>query len=374
MWCPSANGARRTCSRSPPPPKSRSEHPIGEAVVAEAEARGLALPTVEAFQSQTGLGIDATVGGRAVLIGNRDFLDARDIEQQTLDGLEADLAASGKTVVRVAVDGAAAGVLAVADTVRATSKAAVQSLRDLGLEVVMVTGDAEASARAVATEVGIERIEANVRPADKAEVVRRYQREGRVVAMVGDGINDAPALAAADVGVAMGAGTDVAIEASDVTLMRDSLGAVADAFRLSGSHAPDDQAEPLLRVRLQHHRHPARGGRAVSLLRPASLADLRLSGDGALVRFRGHEQPPPSALHRRFPFMNSVLTCPVCHFAEDLPMPDDACVYFHECTRCRTRLRPEPGDCCVFCSYGSVPCPPVQADGACCRTTTEGEG
>ena len=214
--------------------ETRSEHPIGEAVVAEAEARGLSLPAVNAFQSQTGLGIEATVDGRAVLIGNRDFLAEREIEQTNLDPIETELAASGKTVVRVAVDGSTAGVLAVADTIRPTSKAAVQSLRALGLDVVMVTGDAEASARAVAAEVGIEHVEANVRPADKAEVVRRYQREGRVVAHVGDGINDAPALAAADVGVAMGAGTDVAIEASDVTLMRDSLGAVADAFRLSG--------------------------------------------------------------------------------------------------------------------------------------------
>jgi Cu+-exporting ATPase len=214
--------------------ETRSEHPIGEAVVAEAEARGLSLPAVNTFHSQTGLGIEATVDGRAVLIGNRDFLAEREIEQTNLDPIETELAASGKTVVRVAVDGSTAGVLAVADTIRPTSKAAVQALRDLGLDVVMVTGDAEASARAVAAEVGIEHVEANVRPADKAEVVRRYQREGRVVAHVGDGINDAPALAAADVGVAMGAGTDVAIEASDVTLMRDSLGAVADAFRLSG--------------------------------------------------------------------------------------------------------------------------------------------
>jgi Cu+-exporting ATPase len=213
--------------------EARSEHPIGEAVVAEAEARGLALPAVAAFQSQTGLGIEATVDGRAVLIGNRDFLAERGVEQAALESFETDLAKAGKTVVRVAVDGAAAGVLAVADTVRPTSKAAVAALRDLGLDIVMVTGDAEASARAVAAEVGIEHVEANVRPADKAEVVRRYQRAGRVVAHVGDGINDAPALAAADVGVAMGAGTDVAIEASDVTLMRDSLGAVADAFRLS---------------------------------------------------------------------------------------------------------------------------------------------
>jgi Cu+-exporting ATPase len=220
--------------------ETRSEHPIGEAIVAEAEACGLALAPVMAFQSQTGLGIEATVGHRAVLIGNRAFLAERGVEQAPLDEVEADLAASGKTVVRIAVapGGAgqaleAAGVLAVADTVRPTSREAVQSLRALGIDVVMVTGDAEPSARAVAAEVGIERVEANVRPADKAEVVRRYQREGRVVAHVGDGINDAPALAAADVGVAMGAGTDVAIEASDVTLMRDSLLAVADAFRLS---------------------------------------------------------------------------------------------------------------------------------------------
>ncbi len=211
----------------------RSEHPIGEAIVAEAEARGLALPPLEAFQSQTGLGVEATVAGRTVLIGNRDFLDEHGIEQDVLDSIAIDLAQAGKTVVRVAVDGKAAGVLAVADTVRASSKAAVQALRNLGLEVVMVTGDGEASAQAVAEAVGIERVEANVRPAQKAEVVRRYQREGRVVAMVGDGINDAPALAAADVGVAMGAGTDIAIEASDVTLMRDSLAVVAEAFRLS---------------------------------------------------------------------------------------------------------------------------------------------
>ena len=213
--------------------EAQSEHPIGEAIVAEAEARGLALPPVEGFQSQTGLGIEATVGGRDVRIGNRAFLDGHGIAQTELEGVEKRLAWEGKTVVRVAVDGAAAGVLAVADTVRDTSKAAVQALRDLGIEVVMVTGDGEASAKAVAKAVGITHVEANVRPADKAEVVRRYQRAGRVVAHVGDGINDAPALAAADVGVAIGTGTDVAIEASDVTLVRDSLLAVADAFRLS---------------------------------------------------------------------------------------------------------------------------------------------
>ncbi|MEM1042613.1 MAG: heavy metal translocating P-type ATPase [Bacteroidota bacterium] len=213
--------------------EARSEHPIGEAIVAEAQARGLALPTAEAFQSQTGLGVEATVDGRAVVIGNRAFLEERGIDQSTLDSDDADLARSGKTVVRVALDGEAAGVLAVADAIRPESAAAVKALRTLGLEVVMVTGDAEASARAVAEAVGIERVEANVRPADKAEVVRRYQRDGRVVAHVGDGINDAPALAAADVGVALAAGTDVAVEASDVTLMHSDPRAVAEAFRLS---------------------------------------------------------------------------------------------------------------------------------------------
>jgi Cu+-exporting ATPase len=212
--------------------EARSEHPIGRAVAAAAEARGLTLPPVEAFASQTGLGIEARIQGQDVVIGNRAFMADRRIEGPW-EAHEADLAALGKTTVHVAVDGQAAGTLAVADTVRPTSKAAVQALHALGIEVAMVTGDAEPAARAIAAEVGIDHVKAGVLPADKAAAVRAFQEDGRVVAMVGDGINDAPALAQADVGIAVHTGTDAAIEASDVTLMRDDLQMVAEAFHLS---------------------------------------------------------------------------------------------------------------------------------------------
>ncbi|MDX1545750.1 MAG: copper-translocating P-type ATPase, partial [Rhodothermales bacterium] len=213
--------------------EARSEHPIAEAIVRAAEARGLPALRVERFTSRTGLGIEARVDGQDVVIGKPAFLAEQGHDPAAWAGTAARLAEEGKTAVLVAVAGRAAGALAVADAVRPTSRDAVAALHRLGMTVAMVTGDAEATARAVAREVGIDRVEAGVLPGDKAEIVRRYQAEGRVVAMVGDGINDAPALAAADVGVAIGTGTDVAIEASDVTLMRDDLGAVADAFRLS---------------------------------------------------------------------------------------------------------------------------------------------
>ena len=213
--------------------ETRSEHPIGEAIVAAAQGRGVALSAVESFHSQTGLGIEARIDGHDVLLGNAAFLHKRDLPLETWDRIPSALSEQGKTAVLVAIDGQPAGALAVADAVRPTSKAAVAALHDLGIEVAMVTGDAEASARAVARTVGIDHVAAGVLPGDKAEAIRRFQAEGRVVAMVGDGINDAPALAQADIGVAIGTGTDIAIEASDVTLMRDDLGAVAEAFRLS---------------------------------------------------------------------------------------------------------------------------------------------
>ncbi|MFQ5570497.1 MAG: heavy metal translocating P-type ATPase [Rhodothermales bacterium] len=213
--------------------ETRSEHPIGEAVVAAAEARVLHLPSVEAFTSRTGLGIEARIDGHEVLIGNAAFLQEHALATTAWQPAVAPLADTGKTAVLVAIDGEPAGALAVTDAVRPTSQAAIEALHALGIEVAMVTGDAEVTARAVAREVGIDHVEAGVLPGDKAEAVRRFQAQGRVVAMVGDGINDAPALAQADVGVAIGTGTDVAIEASDATLMRDDLGAVVEAFHLS---------------------------------------------------------------------------------------------------------------------------------------------
>ena len=213
--------------------EARSEHPIGAAIVEAAQARKLSLSDVESFASQTGSGIEARIEGRDVRIGNAAFLNGSGVQESVQTEDEDALARDGKTIVRVAVGGELAGLLAVSDAIRATSEEAVRRLHERGVEVVMLTGDAAASAQAVARAVGIDRVEADVRPEDKAAVVAALQAEGRVVAMVGDGINDAPALAQADVGIAIGTGTDVAIEASDVTLLRDNLLAVSDAFRLS---------------------------------------------------------------------------------------------------------------------------------------------
>lgn len=214
--------------------ETHSEHPIGEAIVAAAQDRGLALGKVETFTSRTGLGIQARVDGHDLLIGNGAFLAENGLPDAAWDGIERHLSGREQTLVQAAVDGKPAGVLAIADTVRPTSKAAVKTLHDLGIRVAMITGDTEEAARAIAADVGIDEIRAGVRPEGKAQAIRDFQDQGYVVAMVGDGINDAPALAQADVGVAIGTGTDVAVETSDVTLMRDDLTAVAAAFRISG--------------------------------------------------------------------------------------------------------------------------------------------
>ncbi|HET6568745.1 MAG TPA: HAD-IC family P-type ATPase, partial [Rhodothermales bacterium] len=214
--------------------ETRSEHPIGEAIVAAARERGIVPGTVERFASRTGLGIEARVNGRDVVIGNAAFLAEHGIPQTGWNGTEGDPALASQTLVWAAVDGTPAGVLGIADTVRPTSRAAIQTLHDLGLRVAMITGDTEAAAEAIAAEVGIDDVRAGVRPEGKAQAIRAFQAQGHVVAMVGDGINDAPALAQADAGIAIGTGTDVAVETSDVTLMRDDLTAVAAAFRISG--------------------------------------------------------------------------------------------------------------------------------------------
>ncbi len=211
-----------------------SEHPIGRAIAEGARARGVALALVESFAGTQGLGVQGVVDGKAVVAGRERFL--ADWSLELGDDLRAakDAAeAAGRTPVLVGWDGAARAVLVVADTVKATSAEAVGRLRDLGLRPVLLTGDNRRVADAVAAEVGIDEVIAEVLPGDKVAVIRRLQAEGRVVAMVGDGVNDAAALAQADLGLAMGTGTDVAIEASDITLARGDLRSAADAVRLS---------------------------------------------------------------------------------------------------------------------------------------------
>jgi P-type Cu+ transporter len=211
-----------------------SEHPIARAIAAGARDRGARLAPVEGFASTDGLGVQGVVHGHAVVAGRERFL--ADWALHLTDDLRAarDAAeAAGRTPVFVGWDGAARAVLVVSDTVKGTSAEAVAGLRRLGLRPVLLTGDNEHAARAVAAQVGIDEVVAEVLPADKVDVVRRLQGEGRVVAMVGDGVNDAAALAQADLGLAMGTGTDVAIEASDLTLVRGDLCAAVDAIRLS---------------------------------------------------------------------------------------------------------------------------------------------
>ena len=210
-----------------------SEHPLGEAVVKGARGRGLSLSDAEEFEAVTGGGVRARVEGREVLVGNRRFLTESGVSEDGLVPRSEELAAGGKTPMFVAVDGKPAGLVAVADVVREESREAVERLHSLGLEVAMLTGDNSRTAGAIAGELGIDRVLAEVRPEDKAGEVKRLQAEGKRVGMVGDGINDAPALAQADVGVAIGTGTDVAMEAADLTLISGDVRGVAKAVGLS---------------------------------------------------------------------------------------------------------------------------------------------
>ncbi|MEB3980385.1 heavy metal translocating P-type ATPase [Mycobacterium sp. 663a-19] len=213
--------------------ESDSEHPIASAVVAGARERGIDIPALSAFDSITGKGVRATVAGLTVLVGTATLLTENGIDTAELEHISAKLAAEGKTPILAAVDRHPAGVIAVADTVKDDSVAAIAALRELRLQVVMITGDNARTAAAIARQVGVERVLAEVLPEHKAGEIRRLQAEGRRVGMVGDGINDAPALAQADVGLAIGTGTDVAIEAADITLISGSLAGVVTAIRLS---------------------------------------------------------------------------------------------------------------------------------------------
>jgi Cu+-exporting ATPase len=210
-----------------------SEHPLAAAIVQGAEERGLRLAPVEAFASQTGRGVRGTVEGRTVALGNAAFFAEQGVEPSAFAGRAEAERREGRTVVFLAVDGVPRALLSVADPVKESARDAVRDLRAEGVEIVMLTGDDRAAAEAVARALGIARLEAEVLPARKAEVVRRLQAEGRVVAVAGDGVNDAPALAASRVGIAMGTGTDVAMQSAGITLVEGDLRGIVRARRLS---------------------------------------------------------------------------------------------------------------------------------------------
>ena len=210
-----------------------SEHPLGEALVREARSRGLQLDEPADFQAIPGQGVQARVNGSSVALGNRALLQALGSAIDGLAEAARELSEEGKTPMFLAVDGTAVGIIAVADTLRPNARESVSQLQRMGLEVVMVTGDNARTARAIAGQLGVDRVEAEALPQDKAAVVRQLQSQGKVVAMIGDGINDAPALAQADVGMAMGTGADVAMESAEVTLMRGDVASVITAIDLS---------------------------------------------------------------------------------------------------------------------------------------------
>jgi Cu+-exporting ATPase len=210
-----------------------SEHPLAEAIVRGAEDRGVALLRSEEFDSITGKGVTGTVDGRSVALGNQKLFEAMSIEASDLFARAESGRADGQTVMLVAIDGRGAGLIGVADPIKETSSEAIRDLHNEGVQVVMLTGDSRTTAEAVARKLGIDRVEAEVLPDRKAAIVKQLQDEGRMVAMAGDGINDAPALAQSQVGIAMGTGTDVAMESAGVTLVKGDLRGIVRARRLS---------------------------------------------------------------------------------------------------------------------------------------------
>ena len=212
-----------------------SEHPLAAAIIRSANERGLSLAPVDNFNSPVGKGVTGSVDGRKLVVGNRRIMTEAGIDTSSLDKDADGLRHEGATAIFVAIDGKAAGILAIADPIKATTPAAISALKAAGIRVVMLTGDNATTAKAVAQKLGITDVEAEVLPEDKSKIVERFRQQGRVVAMAGDGVNDAPALAAADVGIAMGTGTDVAMESAGVTLLRGDLNGIVRARHLSAA-------------------------------------------------------------------------------------------------------------------------------------------
>ena len=210
-----------------------SEHPLGESIVRDAEEKNLTLKTVSNFEAIPGKGIQCSIEDKRILLGNYKLMKDKNINLKNLLATSEELALKGKTPMFIAIDEKIAGIIAVADTVKETSKKAIETLQKMGLEVVMLTGDNLKTAKAIAKEVGVDRVIAEVLPQEKAEKIKTLQDEGKKVAMVGDGINDAPALAIADIGMAIGSGTDIAMESADIVLMKGDILHVVGAIQLS---------------------------------------------------------------------------------------------------------------------------------------------
>ncbi len=213
--------------------ESASEHPLAHAIVEYGKKQAISMKPLEHFSAITGHGIEAVIDGKSILIGTRKLMKERSVAISVHEDKMVELEKQGKTVMLVAIDGQLAGIIAVADTVKESSKEAIQTLKQMGIDVYMATGDNQRTAEAIANEVGIEHVYAEVLPEDKANIVEELQKQGKRVAMVGDGINDAPALAKADIGMAIGTGADVAIETADVTLVGGDLRHIPKAIELS---------------------------------------------------------------------------------------------------------------------------------------------
>ncbi|WP_226683764.1 heavy metal translocating P-type ATPase [Sutcliffiella horikoshii] len=213
--------------------EKQSEHPLAQAIVEGIQAKGIEFDSVNSFEAIPGYGIEAVVGENTVVVGTRKLMNKHHVAVEHAEDMVRELETNGKTAMLIAVNGEYKGIITVADTIKDTSKQAVKRLKDMGLEVVMMTGDNERTAKAIAQHAGIDQVIAEVLPEQKAEEVAKLQKQGKKVAMVGDGINDAPALVTADIGMAIGTGTDVAMEAADITLMRGDLNSIADAIIMS---------------------------------------------------------------------------------------------------------------------------------------------
>ncbi|HED23914.1 MAG TPA: heavy metal translocating P-type ATPase, partial [Firmicutes bacterium] len=213
--------------------ESASEHPLGAALVEEAAARSIVPGEVQEFSSLTGLGVEGRIGDQAVLVGSNRLMDMQEIVSSGAEKMLDRLEEEGKTAVLTAIDGRLAGIIAVADTIKEEAVQAIAELKEMGFQTAMITGDNPVTARAIARHIGIDEVLAGILPEGKVREVERLQREYGLTAMVGDGINDAPALKQANVGIAIGTGTDIAIEAADITLVRGDLGGVVSAIKLS---------------------------------------------------------------------------------------------------------------------------------------------